>query len=328
MKTTRAKWLVTLAVTGLTLTACGEGSPSGEVSGAQGGGDELTTVTVGMLQIVPSVGLQYGIEQGIFEKHGLDIELTSSQGGAAMLPAVSNQQLQIGVGNPLSVMTAVSQGLDMRIIAGYCEATESGQDVAGVVTRADSGIEDFADLEGQTVAINALKTLGDLTIMESVDQAGGDPAAVNFSEMPFPDMPAQLEQGNANAIWMPEPFLSTALQNEDNQLVGYPFNEVIPGMPPMVTFTSGQFAEENPEVVESFVVALTEALDAADADTEGTKALLPDFIGISEESAEALLMDPLSAEVNRDHITEIGELAVKYGFLDAVPEAEALHWER
>lgn len=327
MRSTFLRGTVLMASAALVLTACSspgaEENATGDAVTADSG--ELTKVTVGSLKIVPAAGLHYGIENGIFEEHGLDVEIVDSNAGAAMLPAVYNQQIDIGVGNPLSVITAAEQGLDMKIFAGFCNSVEKGQDVAGVVARADAGIEGFADLEGQTVAINALKTLGDLTMMASVEAAGGDPEAIDFSEMPFPDMQAQLEQGNVDAVWLPEPFLSKALANEENALVGYSFQEAIPGMPPMVTFTSGGFAKENPETVETFKTALADVLEQADADTEGAKATLPGFLGIDAATADSLLMDPLDAELNRDHVRQIGEMAVKYGFIGSTPEPETLY---
>jgi NitT/TauT family transport system substrate-binding protein len=327
-----ASLMATVAVAGLALTGCGSGSPSGggeattSAGASEGGGTsgELTPVTVGVLPIAPSVGVQYGIDKGIFEEHGFDVELATSNAGAAMLPAVANQQMTFGVGNPLSVMTAVDQGLDMRIVAGYSNSLAEGEDIAGVVSRKDSGIESFADLEGKTTAINALKTQGDLTIMESAEKAGADPSALKFSEMPFPDMQAQLERGNADAIWVPEPFLTSSLANGDNQLVGYSFQEAIPGMPTMVTFTSGAYAEQNPEVVADFADAMTEALAAAQGDPEGTRALLPEFIEMPEDVAQNLKMEELSGEIRTDEITEIGDLAVKFDFIEAAPDPAKL----
>jgi NitT/TauT family transport system substrate-binding protein len=322
-----ASLVATVAVAGLALTGCGSGSTSGgeaTSAGTGGASGELTPVTVGVLPIAPSVGVQYGLEKGIFEEHGFDVELATSNAGAAMLPAVSTQQITFGVGNPLSVMTAVDQGLDMRIVAGYSNSLAEGEDIAGVVSRKDSGIESFADLEGKTTAINALKTQGDLTIMESAEKQGADPSALKFSEMPFPDMPAQLERGNADAIWVPEPFLTSSLADGDNQLVGYSFQEAIPGMPTMVTFTSGDYAEANPEVVAEFSAAMTEALAAAQADPEGTRALLPEFIEMPQEVAQDLKMEELSGEIRTEEINQIGDLAVKFDFIDAAPDPAKL----
>ena len=119
----------------------------------------------------------------------------------------------------------------MKIVAGYSNSLEEGNDVAGVVTRADSGIETWADLEGKTTAVNALKTLGDLTIMHLAEEDGADPQALNFSEIGFPDMPAQLERGNTDAVWIPEPFLSQLLEDDANELVGYSFKRRIQAWP-------------------------------------------------------------------------------------------------
>lgn len=321
----------TAAAALLALTACGSGSPSQSEEeataddGAAADSGELTTVTVGVLPIAPSVGVQYGIENGIFEEHGIDVELERSNAGAAMLPAVSSGQLDFAVGNPLSVLTAADEGLDMKIVAGYSFSLEEGDDIAGVVTKADSDIESYDDLEGQTIAINALRTLGDLTIMADAEEEGADPAALNFSEMPFPDMQAQLDAGNTDAIWVPEPFLSASLADESNQLVGYSFQDAIPGMPTMVTFSSGSFTDENPEVTQDFADAMAESLAASEEDEEGTRALLPEFIDLSEEAAQNLRLERLAGDIPREEIAGISELAVRYDFIDEAPSEEELY---
>lgn len=314
----------TVAAAALMLTACG-GDGGGNGGGEAGGEtDEIREVTVGVLSIAPSVGVAYGIEHGIFEEHGFDVTYEVSSAGAAMLPAVSAGQLDFGVGNPLSVTTAVDQGLDMKIVAGYSNSLEEGEDVAGVVTRADSGIETWADLEGKTTAVNALKTLGDLTIMHLAEEDGADPQALEFSEMGFPDMPAQLERGNADAVWIPEPFLSEMLADDANKLVGYSFQETDPGMATMVTFTSGQLAGEDPEMVADFAEAMKASLAAAQEDQEGSRELLVEFLEIPEEAAQDLVMERLDGEVSRDQLMFMVDLAERYNFIEEAPTEEDL----
>src|SRR5690625_2648797 len=291
--------LATAAAAALALTACGGGGGNEEAS-AGGETDEIREVTIGVLSIAPSVGVAYGIENGIFEEHGFDVNYEISSAGAAMLPAVSAGQMDFGVGNPLSVTTAVDQGLEMKIVAGYSNSLEDGEDVAGVVTRADSDIDTWADLEGKTTAVNALNTLGDLTVMNLAEQDGADPQALEFSEIAFPDMPAQLERGNTDAVWIPEPFLSGLLADEENELIGYSFQENDPGMATMVTFTSGDLAEEDPEMVADFGEAMTAALAAAEEDQEGSRELLVEFLEISDEDAQNLVMERLSGDIDRD----------------------------
>lgn len=319
MKNKLMTGIATTATAALLLTACGGGGEE-----ASGDGEELREVTIGVLSIAPSVGVAYGIENGIFEEHGFDVNYEVSTAGAAMLPAVSAGQMDFGVGNPLSVVTAVDQGLDMKIVAGYSNSLEDGEDVAGVVTRADSDIDTWADLEGKTTAVNALNTLGDLTVMNLAEQDGADPQALEFSEIAFPDMPAQLERGNTDAVWIPEPFLSGLLADEENELIGYSFQENDPGMATMVTFTSGELAADDPEMAADFGEAMTEALAAAEEDQEGSRELLVDFLEISQEDAEALTMERLDGELNNEQLMDMVELADRYDFIGDAPTEEDL----
>lgn len=320
--------LTTIAATALAvlgLAACSGGdlaAPAGSDAPA-GSGDasgELIPVSLSTLAIAPSAAIQYGIDKGIFAEHGFDVELTLGQGGAAILPAVSNGSIDVGVGNPLSILTAADQGLDMRIASGYSHSMATGDDINGVVARADSGIASWADLAGKTVATNSLRTQGDLTIRESVAKAGGDPASVNFTEISFADMEAQLELGNVDAVWLPEPFLSRALSNPDNRLVGYPNQNAIPGLPTMVLFTSGAYAEANAEQLSDFTAALEDVLSKASADTTGFPETIAAFTGMPIEAAQHLRLERLSTELDPAVIQSLGDLAVKFGYIQKAPD--------
>jgi NitT/TauT family transport system substrate-binding protein len=241
-----------------------------------------------------------------------------------MLPAVSTGDLDFAVGNGLSVLTAVDKGLDMKIVTGFSNSKSTGEDINGVVARADSGIKDFANLAGKTTSVNALKTQGDLTIMESAALDGGSASDLKFSEMPFPDMEAQLERGNVDAIWLPEPFLSKALADDANVLVGYPNQKAIPGLPTMVTFTAGSTASQEPETVKAFQAAMQETLSAAEANQDGAKALLPDFMGMDAEVAANLKMETWDGAIPTEQLTQLSELATKYGFISSVADIGAM----
>jgi NitT/TauT family transport system substrate-binding protein len=330
MKRHLATLLAVSALTALALTGCGSGSISGptgtstDSSGPAAAGGDLKKVTVGVLPIAPSVAMQYGIDEGIFADHGLSVELQTGQGGAAMLPAVSTGTMNFSVGNPLSVMLAVNKGLDMKIVTGFSNSKAEGEDINGVVAGKASGIASFGDLEGKTVAVNTLKTQGDLTIMESAAKAGADPAKIKFVEMPFPDMQAQLDRGSVDAVWLPEPFLSKALADAKNMLVGYPNQTALPGLPTMVSFTSGNFAQQNPETVKSFREALEETLAKAEQNPDKVRALLPKFMNMDAAVAGKLKMEAFDGDVPADVLSDLGSLMVKYSYVDKDPDVAAM----
>jgi NitT/TauT family transport system substrate-binding protein len=332
MKRHLAKLLAASALMALALTGCGSGSlssPAGTSPGTSPGssaaeGGDLKKVTVGVLSIAPSVALQYGIDEGIFTDHGLSIELQTGQGGAAMLPAVSTGTMNFSVGNPLSVMLAVSKGLDMKIVTGFSNSKSQGEDINGVVAGKASGIASFKDLEGKTVAVNTLKTQGDLTIMASAAKAGADPAKIKFVEMPFPDMQAQLDRGSVDAVWLPEPFLSKALSDTKNVLVGYPNQTALPGLPTMVSFTSGTFAQQNADTVKAFRAAMEETLDKAEQNPDQVRALLPKFMNMDAAVAQKLKMESFDGEIPTDVLSDLGSLMVKYNYVDKDPDVAAM----
>lgn len=296
-----------LTTSALALTACGGGSDED---------DELTEITLGVLSIAPSAAVQYGLDQGIFEEHGLEVTLEPGQGAAAMLPAVEAGQMDFAVGNALSVLVAIDQGLDMRILTGYSHSMAEGDDINGVVVRAEDDLESWSDLEDQSVAVNVLNGQGDLTIMEAVDQDGGDPHAIGLTEVDFPDMTSQLERGNIDAAWLPEPFLSETLAEDDYELLGYPNQEVIPGLPTMISFTSGQMAEEEPETVEQVTAAMSDVLEQAEADPDGTAEALAAFLEMPEEAAAEVTMEEFDSDPRRDQLGTMIDLMVDYEFID------------
>src|SRR5690625_3877289 len=310
-----SKKLFTLLFTSVLLPACGTANDSK----AQSDTSELEKLTIGVLQVSASAPIPYGIEEGIFEKHGLDVEIADSQGGAAMLPAVEAGTFDIGVLSPISALIANDRGLDMRVVSGFSYAYPEGDDVNGVVVRKDSGIETINDLAHLDTAVNLLQTQSDLALLGAMENLGGDPDSLNFVEVPFPDMAVQLGQGNIDAAYLPYPFLSTALEDPENELLAYPLQHSVPGMPMFVSITSSEFADENPERVQKFYTALEEVMESANDNEEAIRKLLPDFMGLTPEAAENLLLDDWSVEIRHDLMDDMGASAVKYGFIDEMP---------
>ena len=263
--------------------------------------------------------MQLGIDEGIFAKHKLKVELQSGQGGAAMLPAVSTGTMNFSVGNPLSVLLAKNKGLDMKIVSGYSNSLPTGDDINGVVAKAGSGITSAKDLVGKKVAVNTLNAQGDLTIKEVVSKQGGDPNAVQFLELPFQDMGAQLAKGNADAVWVPEPFLSKLLA-EGNKLVTYNNQAALPGLSTMVTFTSGGYAQQNPQVVADFKAAMTETLALAQSNPDKVRALLPAFMKMPEAVAKKLRLEEFNGKLDEPTLGKLGELMAKYGIVPSTPD--------
>ena len=90
------------------LVACG-----GDDGG--GGTGEPAVVRVQDTAGVPSAFLEYGVKEGLFEKRQLDVEVTPSQGGATVVPAVVAGDTDIGGSNLVSVLLAQSKDIPVKI---------------------------------------------------------------------------------------------------------------------------------------------------------------------------------------------------------------------
>jgi NitT/TauT family transport system substrate-binding protein len=313
----------------LTLSACSGGGTADDANapeapgGATGGDGELTPITMGVLPIVPSAALQLGIDEGIFEEHGFDVTLETGQGGAALLPAVVSGQMQFAISNPLSIMLAQGEGLDVRLITGYSHSLKEGDDITSVWAPADSGITSPKDLEGRTVAVNTLRTMGEVSIKKIVSEDGGDPNGIEFVELGFPDMPAALSAGNIDAAWVPEPF-QTILKDGGNQLISYNYQETMPGVPTMSVITAGTLAEQDPEMVDEFVAAVDEITAFAQENPDKVRETLTTFLEMDEALAQKVLIEDFGAEMDGEAMQSLADLSLEYGLLSEPVDMEKL----
>lgn len=308
-----------IAATVLLLAGCTDsGAPAATAEPDSADGAEARSVRVAALPITETAALWAGIENGIFEDHGLDVEVVPAQGGAQAIPALLSGDIQFAIGQPFGPFRADVQDLGITIIGNYAPSFAEGPDTSGVVASAASGIKRPADLAGKRVSVNSLGAAGDVTIMAAVEQDGGDPATIEFVEVAFPDAAAQLDAGNIDAAWVPEPFMSGYVSTGGTFVV-HPFQATIPGLTTLTTITTTDLINTDPQLVEDFASAMREALDYANDNEDALRAAILANLKLPEPVVESILLPVYSFDIDRSQLEQLAELAVKYGALDAAP---------
>jgi NitT/TauT family transport system substrate-binding protein len=288
------------------------------------GGGELDQVTVGVIPIVDVAPIYLGAEQGFFEDQGIDLTLEAAQGGAAVVPGVISGDYQFGFSNVTSLLVAAQEGLPLQVVAnGVASTGEEGADFGAVVTSPDSGITDAAGLAGKRIAVNTLNNIGTTTVNASIRAAGGDPSSVDYVELPFPDMPAALDAGNVDAIWVVEPFLTIATNNGAT-FVASNFVDAADDLTVATYFTSKQLAGEDADLVERFTTALEQSLQFASENPDETRAILSTYTEIDQAVIDAMTLPAWPTTINRESIEQLGDLSVEDGLLDEQPDLDAL----
>jgi NitT/TauT family transport system substrate-binding protein len=136
----------------LLLAGCGD-SGSGEGSGGgSGGGGDLTdvTLTLNWYPYGEHAPFYYGVDQGIFEEHGINLEIQAGQGSGRTVTAVGGDQTDFGWADTPAVMAGIAQGVPVKSVGVFLQTTP-----AAVQFFDEAGIESPEDLRGKTIATTA-----------------------------------------------------------------------------------------------------------------------------------------------------------------------------
>ncbi|HVV94438.1 MAG TPA: ABC transporter substrate-binding protein [Hyphomicrobiales bacterium] len=192
------------------IVGCAAATAAGTASAAG-----LQTIRVANFQNVVVIPLFHGIEKGYFKDAGIDVEIVKVATGAASVAAVASGQADIGWSASSVPMFARANGVKVKI---FMTANQEGPpdhygthlDVSG-----RSGVTSFAQMKGKTVMINAFGTAGELAIRERLQAAGVGWDEVKKVVVPFPQMPAALQLGNADLAVDIEPMHSAIMLNKE-----------------------------------------------------------------------------------------------------------------
>lgn len=307
-----------LAAAAIALTGCASPAADANTDDGSGSGEqELRTVNVVAVPVVDVAALYVGTEQGFFAEEGLELNIEFGQGTAAMIPALLKGQYDIQYGGTPNLLQAVDAGMPLEAIAlGDRSTGEDGADHGGVLVPEASGIASAKDLEGKTVAVNALKGLHEITVWQAVAQDGGDPSKINFVEMPFPDMGAAMASGQIDAAATSEPFIGV-LASQGNRVMLSQFVQVDPDFVAAVYFAASDKIASDPELFASFVRALEKTYEYAEEHPEEIRAQLGNFTQIEEGLAESMILSRFTpVQLTREDLQVVADAAAAAGTIE------------
>jgi NitT/TauT family transport system substrate-binding protein len=296
-------------------------SPTPAASPAETGQPGTTNVRLGLLPLADVAPVHIAVADGLFEDEGIAVQIETVQGGAAAIPALVSGELDITFGNYVSFFLANSQGVDLRIIAEQNRATPG---FSSIMTLPDSGIETAADLVGKRLAVNTLANVAEITARAQVSDAGADPEAVEYIEVPFPDMIATLERGDVDAIFAVEPFATLAGQQLSAVEVVNPYGGRLEGFPVAGFQATTQYAEENAETIAAFQRAMVAASELAAGDPDRVVEILPTYTTLTPELAAEISQPEYVSTIDVARLEVVVDLMVEFGLLESALDVEAL----
>ena len=239
-------------------------------------------------------------------------------------------------------MQLVADGIPIKVVyLGHRDGT-------AIIVGKDSGIDDFADLAGKTIAIPSRYANQNILMHKSMREWGMPFGSIDLRELPPPEHPTALQAGTIDGYIVGEPFAAKAEVDGFGKVL-YHTKDIWPDFISCVLVVREDLIEERRELVQELVDGIAKSGKWLDEDLEHR-------MDAAEVSAKhyyfqdpELLKYVLSKPVDRVKYTnlaplkpdfdEIMELAFEIGVLSRrvefeeyadtsfVPDLEKLDWD-
>ncbi|HWE76733.1 MAG TPA: ABC transporter substrate-binding protein [Stellaceae bacterium] len=212
-------------------------------------------VTLLFTQGANNLGAYVAKDRGFFDKHGLDVDVTSTPNGSLISASLVADAAQIGTLTPSILLEADEQGLDIVAIAGM--TTYPTNSPAAIMARTGSGVKTAQDLVGRKVGVPGLGGALDVLARNWVKTSGVDYHKVNWVEVQFPQMVDGLTTGLVDAVVTAEPF-NTRIKAVN---AGYFLAEAEgpKGTTTLIYAATREWTKKNPDALKNFRAAIEDA---------------------------------------------------------------------
>jgi NitT/TauT family transport system substrate-binding protein len=287
---------------------------------------QTTKIRVSTIPIIDTAPLQVGIAKGFFAAEGLEVDTTPTAGGAMGLPALAAGQVQITFSNVISVVLGAKQGLGFEIIAAGSNTGEKTPDLAALIAKKGSTIKTGKDLEGKRVAVNTRNNIIWLYARAWVQATGGNPDAVTYLEVPFPQMVDAVKGDRVDAAFVVEPFLSAGVASDAVSIVGWPYNAVQKRIPVSQYVATKTFISQNPGVIDRWVRAYNKSVDWTNQNqgSEEWTKIIAAYTRLAPEQIRSLSLPPYEKTVDPASIDIVVEQMRKNKMIEGPFDSKAL----
>ena len=221
-----------------------------------------------------------GIDQGFYEKEGIDLTVKQGNGSGNATRLVANGDSDFAYASAVTMLNLAAQGAPVIAVA-----TIDAQGADAVLVNPDSGIKDWKDLEGQQVLTTAGAGVNTLFPVAAKNH-GIDPDKVKLTNVAENALVSSYLQGLAPAMlggMDDKPAEIKANGGKQPVLLDYGVPQ-----PGYAIVASKEMVEQNPDLVRRFVRATLQALAAAKADPDAAIQALINWSGsVEDQKAQA-----------------------------------------
>lgn len=249
---------------------------------------KTSSLRIGVLPVESAAEVYYARDLGYFGPAGLDVSITPMANTPSIVAAVVGGSLDVGYTTIDTVASIHAHGIPVVVIAPATDYIDPiTVKTAGILVQPDSSIRNAKDLDGKTIALPALHSLGTTAASAWIDANGGDSSTVKYVEIPFPTEPAALDAGRVDAIFEVEPFFGAAAKRDRVLMEGY--NAIGRHFLLNLWIASAGWAKANADLVRSFASVIHETAVWANAHHEQSGAILAKYTKIPAKAIATMV---------------------------------------
>ncbi len=276
------------AVAGLVaLAAIGCGQEPGGVGSGDAPPGRLPTMVVGYSALRISLPVFVAESRGLFERHGLDVELRRYETAQPLVEEVLDGRIAAGgfAALPIVMTAAAADDSEVRIAAAMVE--DSTHPVSYLLRRAsDDSLTRPGDLSGHRIGI--LPTVAYERWLDTVlESAGVDPDEVTVLRVAPPQQAQMLEGGGVDALFTNDPMATAALATGVAATLGEPAPVPRALGGPLVFgafLIHPRTQRERPRDTAHLIAAIDEAIGLIEADQDAARRDMQPFVRAPERA--------------------------------------------
>jgi NitT/TauT family transport system substrate-binding protein len=274
-------------------------------------------VRVGVVPFTDTAPLFAAIQKGFFKAEDLEVEPVFATGGAAALPALAAGSLEVVISNTVSVLQAVEQGIDLRVILPASASSRRVKPSGGLAVAADGPVKTAKDLEGKRVAVNNLRNLLWLYTREYLERNGADLSKITFVEVPYPQAPDAIIARRVDAAYIGQPHLQRLLDSGKGRMLATPTTELQEDVQVSWYVAMTEWTGKNDALVQRFARAYYKGVDFM-TESWRTPEGIQILAGYTKQKPEVLeksTMQLWPKSIPEDSVQQTQALMQKHGLL-------------
>jgi NitT/TauT family transport system substrate-binding protein len=204
----------------------------------------------------------YGLDKGIFQKAGIDLEVLEGKGSAVTAQTVGNGSVLFGTADTAVVMGFISQGMPIKMVGGYLR-----QSALAIIFPAEKGWKRFSDMGSAKIGYSAGGASAQ--ILPSLIKSSGLEGKAQLVSMEPAAKMSSILAGRVDAIDSFGFLVVAILEGQGFKAATLSYaNEGI-NIPGLALIASDETIKKSPDLVRRMVTAMSEAIAAARQDPEG-----------------------------------------------------------